>query len=166
MPNRSIAAFALIAALFAGAGATVLAGDSASFVDLGFSADGTVYMFAQYGVDSESRKPWAELFTVDVPRNAFVPGAVKKSVGKAPVEAGQNGIGTFHALLAENAAIAKKYNVDHTREGTPLYVAIENGGGKAGEPIEFRDFDSGASYKTVWCPIQRARKRPCSLPSS
>ena len=32
-------------------GSTALwAGDSASFVDLGFSRDGSFYMFAQYGV--------------------------------------------------------------------------------------------------------------------
>lgn len=149
MPKRSIAALAFFAAFIAGVGTSVFAGDSASFVDLGFSADGTVYMFAQYGIETESRKPWAELFTVDVPKNAFVPGGVKKSVGSSPAEAGQDGSGTFHTLLADNGALAKKYKVDHTREGTPLYVAVENGGGKAGEPIEFRDFDSGSSYKAA-----------------
>lgn len=149
MPKRSIAAVAFFAAFMAGVGTSVYAGDSASFVDLGFSADGTAYMFAQYGIETESRKPWAELFTVDVPRNAFLPGGVKKSVGSSPAEAGQDGSGTFHTLLAENGTLAKRYKVDHTREGTPLYVAVENGGGKAGEPVEFRDFDSGASYKAM-----------------
>ncbi len=149
MPKRSIAAAALFAAFIVGAGTSVYAGDTASFVDLGFSADGSVYMFAQYGIETESRKPWAELFAVDVLRNAYLPGGVKKSRGSAPAEAGQDGSGTFHRLLADNAALARKYKVDHTREGTPLYLAVENGGGKSGEPVEFRDFDSGASYKTT-----------------
>ncbi len=145
MSKQTIAAFALFAALFLGIGTNARAGDSASFVDLGFSADGGVYMFAQYGVAADTLKPWAELYVVDVPRNDFVRGGVKKSSGSAAADPGQDGSGLFHELLADNAAIAKKYAVDHTRQGTPLFLALENGGAVE-SPIEFRDFDSGASY--------------------
>ncbi|MFA6507382.1 MAG: DUF2259 domain-containing protein [Treponemataceae bacterium] len=147
MSKRPRAVVALFAALTVWAGSNVWAGDSASFVDLGFSADGKVYMFAQYGVESASLKPWAELFTVDVPRNDFVKNGVKKAVGKAAVDAGQDGAGIFHSLLEENAALTKKYKVDHKRQGSPLYVATENGGGKSGQILEFRDFDAESSYK-------------------
>jgi len=149
MPKQSIAAIALFVAVFFGAGMEADAGDSANFVDLGFSADGKVYMFAQYGVAADSLKPWAEIYAVDVPRNNFVPNGVRKSMSATAAEAGQDGSGLFHRLLADSAALAKRHGVDHTRQGTPLYVAIENGGGKAGEPVEFRDFDAGVSYKAV-----------------
>ena len=147
MSKRPIAVLALFIAVSIFAGSSVWAGDSASFVDLGFSADGKVYMFAQYGIESRSLKPWAELYTVDVPKNIFVSGGVKKAVGKHPSDAGQDGTGIFHSLLSDNAPIAKKYGVDHKRQGNPIYVAVENGGAKAGEWIEFRDFDSESSYK-------------------
>ena len=52
----------------------VSAGDVASFVDLGFSENGKIYMFAQYGVDEHTLRPWSELYIVDVERNDFVPG--------------------------------------------------------------------------------------------
>lgn len=147
MSKRPRAVIVLFAALAVVSGASVWAGDSAVFVDLGFSADGKVYMFAQHGVSSDSLKPWAELFTVDVPRNDFIKGGVKKAAGKTPVDAGQDGSGIFHTLLSENGALAKKYQVDHKRQGSPLYIAVENGGAKAGETIEFRDFDAECSYK-------------------
>ena len=154
MTKKSIAIVALFLAF---AGVEVWAGDSASFVDLGFSADGKVYMFAQYGVESVSLKPWAELFVVDVPRNTFFKDGVKKNVYNAPVLAGQDGAGAFHRLLSENAGLAAKYKVDHLRQGTPLYLLVSDGSivapaSKEPATIDFRDFESGTSYKATLVP--------------
>jgi predicted secreted protein len=72
------------------------AGDTASFVDLGFSPDGKTYMFAQYGIESKTLKPWADLFVVDVPRNNFVNGGRLSFIGDNPAVAGQDGSGAQH----------------------------------------------------------------------
>jgi predicted secreted protein len=133
-------------------GTSAWAGDAASFVDLGFSADGSRYMFAQYGVESNSLKPWADLFVVDVPRNDFVPGGRKSLVYDGPVIAGQDGSGAFYKLLAENADLAVKHKVDFLRQSQPLYLAMDNGATSAQTPIEFRDFEAGSSYTATLVP--------------
>ncbi|MDR0313486.1 MAG: DUF2259 domain-containing protein, partial [Treponema sp.] len=63
--------WAFLAIIVSGA-VSLWAGDVATFVDLGFSPDGRTYAFAQYGVQSGTLIPWAELFVVDVPQNSFV----------------------------------------------------------------------------------------------
>jgi predicted secreted protein len=121
------------------------AGDSASFVDLGFSPDGKVYMFAQYGVQYKTWKPWADLFVVDVPRNNFVSGGKISYSHSQPVVAGQDGSGALYRLISRNTALADRYGVDFLRQGQSLYVAVDKGS-TTGETIEFRDFETGSSY--------------------
>jgi len=134
---------ALAAIMFLGISG-LSAGDTASFVDLGFSPDGKTYMFAQYGVQSGTLRPWADLFVVDVPRNNFVSGGRLSYVHDRPVISGQDGSGAFYRILARNAALAERYKVDHCFQGQPLYIALDNA---ASTDIEFRDFENGASYR-------------------
>ena len=128
------------------------AGDTASFVDLGFSADGRTYIFAQYGVQSSGLKPWADMFVVDVPANNFVPRGKASYVHDSPVSAGQDGTGALYRVIARNAALADQYGVSFLLQGQPLYIALENGGPAAGESIEFRDFQKGYTYKASLVP--------------
>jgi predicted secreted protein len=125
-------------------GGFVWAGDMAVFVDLGFSADGKHYMFAQYGVESETLKPWAQLFIVDVPKNQFVKGGSLSFSHKGPVVAGQDGSGALYSLIAQHGALAEKYRIDFLRQSQPLFIAVDDG--KPQGTVEFRDFESGASY--------------------
>ena len=133
----------------------VWAGDTASFVDLGFSPDGKTYMFAQYGLQSKTLRPWADLFIVDVTRNNFVPGGKISYVHDNPVVSGQDGSGALFRVIARNASLAEKYGVNFCFQGQPLYIALDNAGidGSPGQDaagpaaIEFRDFESGASYR-------------------
>jgi predicted secreted protein len=127
------------------------AGDYASFVDLGFSPDGSIYMFGQYGVRYQTWQPWAELFVVDVPRNDFVTGGRISYSHDQPIPAGQDGAGALYRLIARNTALADKYGINFMRQGQPLYIALENGS-IAGESIGFRDFASGASYTARLIP--------------
>jgi predicted secreted protein len=131
------------------AGASLWAGDIASYVDLGFSQDGTVYMFGQYGVQAGTLRPWADLFVVDVPKNDFVNGGKLSYVHDAPVSAGQNGAGALYRLIARNAALAERYGVGYLLHGHPLYIALDAGGSApaAGEAIEFRDFNARYTYR-------------------
>ncbi len=132
---------------------TAWAGDTASFVDLGFSPDGKNYMFAQYGVESKTLKPWADLYLVDVPRNDFVKGGKLSYLHSAPVVAGQDGSGALYRLLSQNAALADRFKIDYLRQSQPLYIALENGPEPAADTVvEFRDFEAGASYTATLVP--------------
>lgn len=123
------------------------AGDTASFVDLGFSPDGRTYMFAQYGVQSKTLKPWADLFIVDVPRNNFVSGGRISYVHDSPVVFGQDGSGALYRVIARNASLADKYQVNYCFQGQPLYIAMDNASSVG--TVEFRDFEAGASYRAT-----------------
>ncbi len=142
----------LVIALILGS-SCLWAGDTAVFVDLGFSPDGKIYMFGQYGVQSGTLKPWADLYLVDVPKNNFVSGGKISYVHTGSVVAGQDGSGALYRLVAKNAALSDKYGVDYLFQGQPLYISLEDGSvGQNKESIEFRDFESGASYKATLVP--------------
>ena len=123
------------------------AGDSASFVNLGFSPDGSIYMFAQYGVKSGVLRPWADIYVVDVAKNDFVSGGRISHTYDRPIDAGQDGMGMLYSLIAENAGLARRYGVNFPNQGQPLYIALDGDPAYAGEPIQFRDFVSGISYQ-------------------
>jgi len=123
------------------------AGDSASFVDLGFSPDGSIYMFAQYGVKSGVLVSWADLFVVDVKRNDFVRGGRISYTHDSPIAAGQDGSGALYRLIAQNAELAKRHGIMHPDQGQPLYVSMDGDPAFEGNTISFRDFVSGTSYR-------------------
>jgi predicted secreted protein len=145
--------YLVLSALIFG-GLRLWAGDNASFVDLGFSPNGAIYVFGQYGVESDSLKPWAELAVVDVPRNNFVPGGRISYTHPRAVTNGQDGSGALYRLIAQNGALASRYGVDFLLQGYPLYLSLETSdrAGDGGESVEFRDFQAGASYKATLIP--------------
>jgi len=128
------------------------AGDSASFVDLGFSQDGKTYMFGQYGVKSPSLTPWAELFVVDVRSNNFVPKGKFSHTQPSPIKAGQDGSGVLYKLLSGNTAVPNSYGINFQNQGLPLYISRDENPPENGETIEFRDFLSGKSYTAQLIP--------------
>jgi predicted secreted protein len=148
MVHKKISFTLLIALLLGLPG--LWAGDTASFVDLGFSPDGKIYMFAQYGVNSGTLKPWADLFVVDVPKNNFVSGGRLSYVYDKPVVSGQDGSGALYRIIAQNASMAERYKVDYCFQGQPLYVALDNA--SSANTIEFRDFESNANYRASLVP--------------
>jgi len=142
MHKKGFLAFILaMPALFA------FAGDAAVFQNLGFSPDGRYFMFAQYGVSENSSQPYAQIFTVDVPRNRFVPSGIRKTETRAAVEPGSDGRGTLFNLLAEALPLKKKYGIDHALTGRLLYILLD--GAEPKPELEFRDFQAGTSYKVV-----------------
>jgi predicted secreted protein len=128
------------------------AGDIASFVDLGFSPDGRTYMFAQYGVQSETLRPWADLSVVDVTRNDFVSGGQISYTHTAPVIPGQDGSGALYRLIAQNTALAERYGISFLFQGHPLYISLENNLDRPAGPIEFRNFEQNISYRATLIP--------------
>jgi predicted secreted protein len=126
------------------------AGDTATFIDLGFSTDGRVYMFAQYGVQEKTLRPWADLFAVDVNRNSFAPNGKASYLHDAAVVPGQDGAGAFYRLLSGHSAIADQNGVGFLEQGRLLYAALDADAlAPAGRAIEFRDFERGNAYKAA-----------------
>ena len=141
--KKTLYTLALI--LFLGISGGLWAGDTATFVDLGFSPDGRTYMFAQYGVQSRTLRPWADLFVVDVALNNFVTGGRISYVHNTSVVSGNDGSGALYHLIARNAALAERHGVNFFQQGQPLYLALDNT--PSARQIEFRDFESGTSYQ-------------------
>ncbi|MCL2762926.1 MAG: DUF2259 domain-containing protein [Treponema sp.] len=142
-------AFLVFLGLFLFTVSIVWAGDSAFFVDLGFSPDGRHYTFAQYGVRTDTLKPWADMFVVDVARNNFVSGGRIAYIHNKPIEAGQDGTGALYHVIAKNAGIVERHNVSYANQGQPLYIALSGDPAYEGTAITFRDFISGIFYQTT-----------------
>jgi len=128
------------------------AGDSAVFVDFGFSPDGRTYMFGQHGVELPSLRPWAELYIVDVATNRFVQNGRIPLRETTPIKAGQDGSGVLHRLVSSNASLTSRHNINFQNQGLPLYISRDENPPPRGERIEFRDFISGKSYKAQLVP--------------
>jgi predicted secreted protein len=152
--------FLILYAVFILCASGLRAGDTATFVDLGFSPDGRTFMFAQYGVQSGTLKPWADLYIVDVPLNSFVAGGRISYVHDKPVISGQDGSGALYRLLSRNVSLAERHRIDHCFQGKPLYIALDNPPG----PVEFTDFESGSSYRANL--VSRVEGSGASLASS
>ena len=126
------------------------AGDVATFTDLGFSADGNFYMFSQHGIQHNTLIPWANLYIVDVARNDFVPNGRVSYVHEGSVRPGLDGSGAFLHLLSRNISLAERWRINHNLTGHLLYVNLE--GGNSRQPIEFRHFEGGDSYRATLVP--------------
>ena len=120
--------------------------DTATFVDLGFSPDGRTFMFAQYGVQAETLRPWADMFIVDVTRNNFVSDGRISYVHERAVAFGQDGSGTFHSVLTRNASLVERHRINHSLQGRPLFIALNSADSNQ---VEFRDFETGALFRAA-----------------
>ena len=95
----------------------VYSGDIASFQNLGFSPDGRYFMFGQYGILEESLKHYAQLFTVDVRANRFVPDGTTEALYDEELEPGQSGIGALFALFGGADTLVSRYRINHMMSG-------------------------------------------------
>ena len=125
------------------------AGDTAVFIDFGFSADGRTYSFGQYGINENTLRPWAELCVVDVASNSFVPGGRINYMHDSSVAAGSDGSGALYRIISRSTALSDRYNIGFLLQGRPLYASLENGMVSGNETIEFRNFETGESYRAA-----------------
>jgi len=124
---------------------TLYAGDSAVFVDNGFSADGNYYIFGQYGKTDKKFQGWAEIFTIDVAANDFVSGGIFRTKPSA-VTADKSGKEVYEALAAKSYFETRKYNCMPAAPERILYIR-ENDGTNGAEEIVFKDFISSVSQE-------------------
>ncbi len=125
--------------------ASLFAGDKAEFVNLGFSPKGDYFLFGQYGFSPEKVQSYADVYLVNVAKNRFVSGSVFSGEYKGRLEPGQSPDGALFSLLEFVIPVRKKYNIDFLRKGRPLYIRISDNEGPL-DVLEFRDFETGASY--------------------
>ena len=130
--------------VFMGLTQLAMAGDLATFANLGFSENSEYFMFSQFGVDSATGKPWAETSTVQVAGNKYVPGGLRKSVYGTALQPGQDPVGALYAILAESAPLSAKHRINHLLQGRLLYLLMN--GDSVKSVLEFRDFNTGAAY--------------------
>jgi len=142
----------IISIIFLTCVSAVWAGDTAVFVDLGFSPDGKTFMFGQYGVLLPSLKPWAEIFVVDMDTNNFVPNGKASYTQDSSIKAGQDGSGILYQLLGSNTNLSNRYKINFQNQGQPLYISRNEKPPENGETIDFRDFISGKSYRAQLIP--------------
>jgi len=134
---------AIILALFCSLSGA-FAGDIANFVNLGFSADGGRFVFGQHGVNDGDFAGYADIWAVDVAKNAFLPNG-KFSAPASSSTAGKDGAGVFAALQNVAAPFLAKNGIDSSRKGRALYVQAEDI--PSLRDLSFRDFESGVAYE-------------------
>ena len=136
------------------------AGDVASFADIGFSEDGRVYIFGQYGKTDVTFKPWAEIFAVDVAANQYVKGEVFKYNEE---NCDVSGKAAFDSLKAKSEWKLSKYNAIPAGSETLLYLRTEEGKG-AQDEIVFKNFEAeggSSSYHVKLVPTFRGTGKAC-----
>ena len=121
----------------------LFAGDSAVFVDEGFSSDGKVYVFGQYGTTDKSFQGWAELYAVDIEKNDYIDGEFYR-IKPASVTKNKKGKDLYADLVGKSYFDYKKYNLKHASPDKVLYIRESEAKG-ATEEILFKDFLSSVS---------------------
>ncbi|HHU36266.1 MAG TPA: DUF2259 domain-containing protein [Treponema sp.] len=121
----------------------IYAGDIANFVNIGFSSDGSRFVFGQHGITDGDYQAYADIYCVDVPTNRFIPGGTySKNPSKGTV--GKEGTSVFSTLRDTVGDYLKKLEVDGKKTGRALYVQAEDE--KRPNKLEFRDFETGRFY--------------------
>jgi predicted secreted protein len=134
------------------AGASV-AGDIATFENLGFNESAEVFVFGQYGVTGDQSSPFAEIYFVDVAGNRFLSGGSLDYSSAEPLSLGQDGRGALYALLRQADALFEREAVEHLVTGRPVYVLVD--GDEPRERLTFRDFNAETRYDVRLVQEQR-----------
>ena len=122
-------------------------GDTARFVNLGFSGDGSYFMFAQHGFMADTGKTYSDLYIVDVDKNIFTSGGVKHGEYEAIIEPGQSSDGALFSLLEDSISQRTRYGISYLEKGRPLYIRISsNEEEEMNNSLQFRDFETEMKY--------------------
>lgn len=141
MKRALIAGFVLIAA------GLCFAGDAAAFKDIGFSDDGRIYIFGQFGKTDVKFQGYAEIYTIDVEKNEYVPGGVYKNLEPNSTKSGSQ---VYEDLIAKHFLDIKKYNCAPAAVDDVLYV-LESEKKKGEDLIEFKNYgDDGESNRLTY----------------
>ncbi len=124
---------------------SVFAGDVAEYVNLGFSENSEYFMFGLYGIEYNTSKPYAGIYTVKVADNVYARNGVLEETYTHNIQPGQDGSGALYNLMAEKQSELQKYNINHLQTGRIVYLLIN--GAEPKSTLEFRDFKNNGRYK-------------------
>ncbi|MCR5725523.1 MAG: DUF2259 domain-containing protein [Treponema sp.] len=127
------------------AGVLSFAGDAAAFVDMGLSADGRTYVFGEYGRTDRDFQGYAEIYAVDIEKNAYVPGGIFR-VQPSALTADKNGKAVFDELKTKTQWALKKYDYAPAPAENLLFVREDEGKNE----FRFKDFEGSSSGQTVY----------------
>jgi len=141
MKKQLLCGFALLLT-----GMMAFAGDAAAFVDMGLSADGTTYIFGEYGRTDRSFQGYAEIYAVDIAKNDFVPGGIFRTQPSSST-ATKSGKTVFDELKGKVNWALKKYAAKPAAPENLLYLRGDEDG-KA--DFRFKDFEGSSAEQTVY----------------
>lgn len=138
------------------------AGDAAAFKDIGFSSDGKTYIFGQYGKTDVKFQPYAEIYTIDVAKNEYVPGGVFKNLDD---KSDRSGSQVYEDLYARHYLDIKNYGCKNAVADDILYI-LEDGVKKGTDEIMFKNYggtstDEQVSYAVRLVPTYRGSGANC-----
>jgi len=102
-------------------------------------------MFGQYGIaQKEYDALGGNVYRRCAGKQLRAPG-MHKAMGSHPVDPGASGLGALLDVLADSLPQKKQFKLDHLSTGRQLYVLVD--GAQPADTLEFRDFQTGKSYK-------------------
>lgn len=132
---KKIFAVSILTALFA---VNLWAGDVATFVDGGFTADGKYYFFGQYGKTDVKFQGYSEIYQVDIEKNDYVDSGVFR-INPSAVTADKNGVEIYEALKAKSYYYLKNYKYEKANIDHVLYI-LDDINKTGTDEIVFKDF--------------------------
>lgn len=128
------------------------AGDAAFFEDIGFSEDGSIYVFGQYGKTDKDFQAWAEIYTVNVQKNDFVKNENYKLEPQASTVS-LSGKKAWEKLCENTEWKLSKYKLEATSPENFIYIN-ENEKKNPEEEIVFKDYDASTKENSVYYHIR------------
>jgi predicted secreted protein len=130
---------------------SAFAGDAAVFKEIGFSEDGSIFIFGQYGKTDVNYQAWAEIYTVDVEKNEFVKNEVYKSA-PSKESAFISGKKAFENLLENTEWKLSKYKA--SLEGQNLLYVCEDEKKSASDEIVFKDYEASSDSQEIYWHVK------------
>lgn len=127
--------------------ASIFAGDVAVFDDIGFSADGKTYIFGQYGTTDKTFRGYAEIYAVDIEKNAFVTNGIQRT-NATESTAGKSGFSIYDELKKKSATWLSSWKAAPAEFSEVLYIRPYNTKTAENE-IVVRDFEHSTAADTT-----------------
>jgi predicted secreted protein len=128
------------------------AGDCANFADIGFSEDGSVYCFGQYGITDSDFQSYAEIYAVDVKNNSFLPNGIFRTMPSSQT-ANLSGKECYQKLKEKSSYFINRYSPKSTEVDNILYIR----GASKTKPediIKVKDFENSTKDNPVYYTFQ------------
>ena len=132
------------------------AGDRAEFINLGFSDDGSIFLYGQYGKDAEGRYLYADIIAHSIDEDRRVDELTISRQYPIRQFSGQSGVNALLMSLREHAS-SHALPINYTNTGSVLFFQLP--GQDAGELVTFTDYADMTLY-TVSLTIRPKEREP------